>query len=95
MRVVTQADIKEMNKLYVTLKTYAAVARATGFSPSTVKKYIIQGYQVVEEDNIIRFNKPLPDFDDSKLLTNDWGNLCVLTEEEIDDLPNIWKEIEV
>ena len=33
MRVVTQSDIKEFNRLYLELKTYAAVARKTGFSP--------------------------------------------------------------
>ncbi len=40
MRVVKESDIKEMNRLYLELKTYAGVARVTGFSPSTVNNYI-------------------------------------------------------
>ena len=48
MKFVTQADIKEMNRLYLELKTYAAVARVTGFSPSTVKKYIVPDFKIPE-----------------------------------------------
>lgn len=33
---VTHEDIKKMNRLYLKLKTYAAVSREVGFSPSTV-----------------------------------------------------------
>lgn len=95
MKVVTKLDIQEMNKLYLELKTYAAVARATGFSPSTVKKYIISGYEVTDEKEIIRFNRELPEFDSTIFRTNDWGPLCELTKEEIDNLPALWKELEV
>ena len=41
-RKVTEEDKILMNELYLKLKTYAAVARETGFSPTTVKRYIIQ-----------------------------------------------------
>ena len=40
-RKVTEEDKILINELYIKLKTYAAVARETGFSPTTVKKYII------------------------------------------------------
>lgn len=97
MRVVTQNDIKEMNRLYLELKTYAAVARATGFSPSTVKRYIVNDYKVIEEKDIIRFNKPLPtEIDMTPFIEmDDWGNLCVLTERENDEIKQLWNELEV
>ena len=37
MAKVTNEDIVRFNELYAKLKTYAAVARETGFSASTVK----------------------------------------------------------
>lgn len=94
MRVVTKNDIKQMNKLYLELKTYAAVGRATGFSPSTVKKYIIPDYQPVEEKDIIRFDKPLPEFDSSIFAGDDWSELCLLTEDEVAAVRELWKELE-
>ena len=39
MKIITQDDIKEINRQYKKLGTYAATARATGFSPGTIKKY--------------------------------------------------------
>lgn len=95
MKLVTQDDIKEINKLYAELKTYAAVARKTGFSPSTVKKYIIEGYTPVDESNFIRFDRPLPDIDVTIFRTNDWGHLCVLSDDEVNEIRELWKEIEV
>ena len=41
---VTQEDKIRMNELYLKYKTYAEVARQTGFSASTVKKYIISDF---------------------------------------------------
>lgn len=95
MRVVTQSDIKEMNRLYLELGTYAAVARQTKFSPSTVKKYIIKDFEPVEEKSIIRFERPLPEFDSKIFRKDDWGDLCVLSEEEIQEIKELWKELEV
>ena len=96
MKVVTQNDIKKINQLYCELKTYAAVARITGFSPATVKKYIIPNFQTVDETKIIRFDKPLPtNFDNSMFRVEDWGPLCVLTREEQKDVIALWAELEV
>lgn len=95
MRVVTNNDIKEMNRLYLELKTYAAVARATGFSPATVKKYIVKDYTVIDESQIQRFDRPLPEFDSTIFRTNDWGPLCELSQEEMLELQKLWNELEV
>lgn len=95
MRVVTNKDIQEMNRLYVELKTYAAVARKTGFSPATVKKYIIPGFKPVDESSFIRFDRPLPEFDSTMFRIDDWGPLCELSQNEIDAVRVLWSEIEV
>ena len=49
-------DILRINELYYKHKTYAEVARQTGFSASTVKKYVIPGWAPVATENIIKFN---------------------------------------
>lgn len=95
MKVITNSDIKEINRLYVELKTYAAVARATGFSPATVKKYIIKDYKIIDKEKIIRFDKPLPDFDSTMFRCDDWGPLCLLSEEETREIEQLWEELEV
>ena len=45
---VSPDDIIRFNNLYLELKTYAGVARETGFSASTVKKYIIKDYTLLK-----------------------------------------------
>ena len=95
MRVVKESDIKEMNRLYLELKTYAGVARVTGFSPSTVKKYIKKDFEVVDESKVKRFDRPLPEFDSTIFRVDDWGPLCELSKEEIKEIRELWKEIEV
>lgn len=95
MKVVTQADIRKINRLYLELGTYAAVARETGFSPTTIKKYIIPDFKVVEEADVKRFDGPLPEFDSSMFRGDDWGDLCVLSPEEIGEIRELWKEMEI
>lgn len=95
MKVVTNKDIQEINRLYLELKTYAAVARKTGFSPATIKKYIITDFKPVEEKDIIRFDRPLPEFDSTIFRTKDWGPLCELSKEEIEEIKLLWNELEV
>lgn len=95
MKYVTQLDIQEMNRLFLEHKTYAAVARITGFSPATVKKYIIKDYQPVDTNSVIRFERPLPEWNVEPFLVQDWGPLCVLSKDEYNEITQLWKEIEV
>ena len=53
---VTNEDIVRINELYYKYKTYAEVARQTGFSAGTVKKYVIANWQPVIKENIIHFD---------------------------------------
>ena len=57
---VTEQDKIHMNELYLKLRTYAAVARETGFSASTVKKYIIPNYISQNNIKIKKFDKKIP-----------------------------------
>ena len=60
---VTNEDILRINELYYKHKVYAEVARQTGFSASTVKKYVDKNWTPVCAENIIRFDlAQLPDF---------------------------------
>lgn len=97
MKYVTQDDIKKINELYLQLKTYAAVSRATGFAPSTVKKYVIPNYQKVEEKNIIKVTGPLPNLESYRenFYKKDWRELCVLSAEEHEEIKGLWKELEL
>ena len=94
---VTNEDILQINSLYFRYKTYAEVARQTGFAPSTVKKYVIKDWKPIVKENIRRFNfADLPEFDTSlfKDITN-YGNLCVLTEFEQNEMRELWEELAV
>ncbi len=94
MRVITYEDKIKINQLYQKLKTYAAVAREMKIAPSTVKKYVIDGY-TAPDTNIKRFDRPLPEFDSSIFRTDDWGALCEMSNEEITEIRELWKELEL
>lgn len=90
-------DIEKMVDLYQKFGSYAAVARETGFSASTVTKYIKSAAAGERSDtkNIIRFDAalipPIARYV-APALTN-WGDICVLSQEEIDELPSLWGEL--
>lgn len=96
---VTNEDILRINELYYKHKTYAEVARQTGFSASTVKKYVVPGWQPVAVENIIHFDlAELPDFTRAAELfkgIDNYGNLCMLTQREQEEIKNLWKELAV
>lgn len=94
MRIITQYDKLEINRLYKELGTYAAVSRATGFAPSTVKKYVDKNFEDVDTTQLIRFEGRLPEFDATKFRGDDWGHLCELSDEEVKEIVELWKEIE-
>lgn len=94
---VTNEDIIRMNEIYYKVHTYAETARQTGFSASTVKKYIIPNWQPVEQQNIVRFEwSEIPDFDDEIFKDVDnYGDLCVLTEREQHEIKELWRELSI
>lgn len=96
---VTNEDILRINELYYKHKTYAEVARQTGFSAGTVKKYVIKGWEPIVAENIIHFDiAQLPDFTKAAEIfrgVNNYGNLCVLTEFEVEEIKELWKELAI
>ena len=96
---VTNEDILKFNEIYYRTKTYAEVARETGFSASTVKKYIDKNWEPVVVENIIHFDiAQLPDFQKAVEIfrgIDNYGNLCILTDFEKEEIKELWKELAV
>ena len=94
---VTSDDILRINEIYYKTKVYAETARQTGFSASTVKKYVIKDWKPVVAENVIKFElKQIPEFDGSIFKNVDnYGELCVLTEQEKEEMKELWRELAV
>ena len=96
---VTNEDILRINELYYKHKTYAEVARQTGFSAGTVKKYVKPGWEPVAVENIKKFDLVnLPNFEEAVEIfrgIDNYGNLCVLTEHEIEEIKELWGELAI
>ena len=97
MARVTSEDILRMNEIYYKTHVFAEVARQRGFSASTVRKYVDVNWKPIENENIIKFDmNDLPEFDTTcfKGIEN-YGDLCVLTEREQDEMKELLKELVV
>lgn len=93
---VTEQDIIDMNEAYLLCGTYSGVAKALGWSASTVKKYIIDGYQskgaVGEIPSTKIFVEPAAIDEAMDYLVNH-SNLSCLTEQEKKDMKDIWRSL--
>lgn len=94
---VTSEDIQRINEIYYKTHTYAETARQTGFSASTVKKYVIQNWKPVAAENIKCFSlSELPELDFSIFAgIENYGELCVLSEQEKREMEELWKELTI
>ena len=96
---VTSEDIRRMNEIYYKTKVFAEVARQTGFSASTVRKYVDTKWTPVVSEEIITFSmKDIPDFKEAVKCfrgVDNYGDLCVLSEEEKVEIKELWKELAV
>ena len=91
---ITEEDILNINKAYLELKTYSGVARKLGFSPATVKKYIIPNFVIVKDENIKRFNtNDLRSLDLDMFRIKDWDKLIQISDEEMKEIEDLWKEL--
>lgn len=97
MAKVTQNDIINFNELYYKCKNAAQVIRETGFSASTVRKYLIKDYIPQDQIKQIKFDINLikERFDASVFACENWGELCALSEEEKIQLKEFQKELTV
>ena len=84
---VTQEDILEINRQFLKCGTYAATSRATGFSASTVKKYIIKDF--IDPDTIEKkeFSSTIYPIEAIEVV---WD---LLTDDEQEEIEELWGEI--
>lgn len=54
---ITPEKIEQINELYLQLKVKKRVAEALGISPSTVSKYIVEGYVSKKDQKPVEFDK--------------------------------------
>ena len=95
-RRVSVHDIRQMNEIYYKCKSYAETARQTGWSAATVRNYIDKNFSPVLEDKIHRFdpNTEMPEFSTEIFEgIENWGDLCVLSDEEKIEIVELWEEI--
>lgn len=95
-KVVTPENIAQFNKLYYELKTYAAVARATGFSASTVSRYVDKNWKPVDESKIKRVRMAdIPPFTPAGFRgVENFGTLCIYSTDEKYEIEELWNELE-
>ena len=93
MRRVTEEDIIQMNEAFLLCGTYSGAAKATGWSASTVKKYIISGYTSQIDTAAQESMITLPDLD--KVVANlmQMAHATMLTSEEALEVTELWKEL--
>lgn len=92
MKIITNDMIIEMNDMYSNGKSIKNIAINLDISPYTVKKYIKNLKE--NKTNITLFNKSLPKFDAKIFRIENWGNLCLLSEDETEEIRKLWEEIE-
>lgn len=95
-RRVSVDDIRQMNEIYYKCKSYAETARQTGWSAATVRNYIDKNFSPVMENKIHRFdpNTEMPEFSTEIFEgIENWGDLCVLSDEEKIEIVELWEEI--
>lgn len=94
--VVSKDEIIQMNELYKELKTYAAVARAVGRTPGTVKKYIVNDFIPQDEIVTVPFDESLIcDVPDLSEYEDKLGMLCEIWPEEREDYEALHSEINI
>lgn len=90
--VIDNEKIKQINQFYLELKTYAAVARELNISPATVKKYIIPDFG--KEITIKKFDVSLIPLAGTYDVIID-ETVCSLTESEMEEIKELWKEMTI
>lgn len=90
---VQPEDIIKMNELYLTIGTYAGVARAVGFSAGTVKRYIITDFTPqAEMKPIEKIEFEIPSMSELVYPEN-WDDFLQLSTEEKEAIKELQKTI--
>ena len=80
-----------MNESYLACGTYSGAAKATGWSASTVKKYIIPDYKSEQKVEVVDIE--LPPIEEIADRLPPWYDLTCLTPEEEQEIKQLWKEM--
>lgn len=90
---VTPEDIVIINETYLLCGSYSATAKATGWSASTVAKYVDKNYvsKGVVKESSKETTIQLADLDEVMNYLLSHSNLSCLTEQERADMKEIWK----
>ena len=92
-RTVNEEDIIQINEAFLLCGTYSGAAKATGWSASTVKKYIISGY-TSQIDTVARESMiTLPVLNEVVANLMQMAHATMLTSEEALEVTKLWKEL--
>ena len=92
-RTVNEEDVIQMNEAYLLCGTYSGAAKATGWSASTVKKYIISGYTSQIDTAARESMITLPVLDEVVANLRQMAHATMLTSEEALEVTELWKEL--
>lgn len=90
-RRLTDEDKKLINEVYYLTKNYAETARQTGFSSSSVKRYVILNYKPEVKKEKEKLRIPAQSSVNLAAISN-WGDVCVLSAEEKSAIIELRKE---
>ena len=91
MKRVGPDDIIKINEAYLACGTYSGAAAATGWSASTVKKYVISDYK--SEQKVEAADIELPPIEEIAEKLPPWYDITCLTPEEEKEIKMLWKEM--
>lgn len=94
-RIIDDVTKIKINVLYSEYKNYSKVARELGVSASTVKKYVISGFDLSAQDNERKvLFEDLEKFNPNELISvESFGKICTYTQDEKDAILELQKEL--
>ena len=91
MKRVGPDDIIKINEAYIACGTYSGAAAATGWSASTVRKYVISDYK--SEQKVEAADIELPPIEEIVEKLPPWYDITCLTPEEEKEIKQLWAEM--
>jgi len=91
MKRVGPDDIIKINEAYLACGTYSGAAATTGWSASTVRKYVISDYK--SEQKVEATDIELPPIEEIAKKLPPWYDITCLTPEEEKEIKILWKEM--
>ena len=91
MKRVGPDDIIKINEAYLACGIYSGAAAATGWSASTVRKYVISDYK--SEQKVEAADIELPPIEEIAEKLPPWYDITCLTPEEEKEIKKLWGEM--